>query len=74
MLPIVNGLEAEFAGAAAVVRLNADDPGVAALREQYGVRGHPTFIVIDRQNRILERFVGPQESAKLRSALATAVD
>lgn len=70
MLPIVNGLESEFEGQVAVVRLNASDAAVVRLQEQYGGRGHPFFVVIDGESQITERFFGPQPAEVLREAMA----
>jgi thioredoxin-like negative regulator of GroEL len=69
MTPIVDGLESEFAGQATVLQLNADDSGNARLLQQYGLRGHPSFVVLDADGRPVQTFVGPQTEAVLREAL-----
>ena len=71
MEPIVDGLEAEFAGQAAVIRLNAE--AAADLMNDYGVRGHPTFVVLDGNNVVTQRFTGPQPEEALREALVSAI-
>ncbi len=70
MTPIVNGLEAEFANRVAVVRLNAADPRVVAQQAAYGVRGHPSFVVLDDQGQPQRRFLGPQPVETLRAAMS----
>ena len=70
MTPIVNGLEAEFGNRVAFVRRNAADPRVVAQQAAYGVRGHPTFVVLDGQGEPQSRFLGPQSAETLRAALA----
>jgi thioredoxin-like negative regulator of GroEL len=69
MMPIVDGLEAEFAGQVAVVRLNVAVPANEALQQSYGLRGHPAFAVLDRNNQVVARFMGPQTAATLRQAM-----
>lgn len=73
MTPIVNGLEAEFAGKVAVIRLNAADPRVVAQQAAYNVRGHPSFVLLDAQAQPQHRFLGPQAIETLRAAMSTAL-
>ena len=68
-MPIVNGLEEEFRGRVAVTRLNAGKSDVRRLQDRYGVRGHPSFVVVDGNGNIEERFFGPQDAAVLRAAM-----
>ena len=68
-MPIVNGLEEEFAGEIEVVRLDAAGSGGAALQSYYDVRGHPSFAVLDAEGDVLARFYGPQSAETLRNAL-----
>ena len=65
----MNGLEAEFAGAVAVLQLNAAEPENLTLMEAYGVRGHPALVVVDENGRVAARFVGVIEEAVLREAV-----
>ena len=77
MSPIVDGLESDFAGRARVVQLDANEAENAKLQEQYGLRGHPTFAVLDRNGRVVQTFIGPQTEEVLRAALtavSTAAD
>ncbi|MBK9053633.1 MAG: hypothetical protein IPL78_22845 [Chloroflexi bacterium] len=74
MEPIVDGLEQEFAGQIAVLRLNADDPVNAQLMQDMGLRGHPSFAVLDTQANITARFFGPQTAATLREAIQDALE
>jgi thioredoxin-like negative regulator of GroEL len=73
MTPIVDGLESEFKGQAMVYQLNADEGENALMQQQFGLRGHPTFVVLDGNGRALQTFIGPQTTAVLREALAAAV-
>ena len=72
MTPIVNGLESDFAGRAAVLQLDANEATTAQLQQQFGMRGHPTFVVLDENGRSVQTFSGPQTEVVLYEAL-TAV-
>jgi len=68
--PIVHALADEYAGRAAVGKLNVDrNQGVA---QRYGVRGIPTLIVF-RDGREVERLVGVQDQARLAAAIEKAL-
>lgn len=73
MAPIVDGLSDEFEGRAAVLQLNASEPANEALLARYGVRGHPSFVVLDGEGQVTQRFFGPQTEEILRQALEKAV-
>jgi thioredoxin-like negative regulator of GroEL len=72
MEPIVHGLAEEFAGEIAVTRLKVDTTAVIRLQESYGGRGHPFFVLIDQEGRVMAQFFGPQSAETLREAM-TAV-
>ncbi len=69
MTPIVNGLEAEFSGEINVLRLNAAEPDNDQLMREYGLRGHPSFVVLDDTGRVAQTFFGPQTAAQFRTAI-----
>jgi thioredoxin-like negative regulator of GroEL len=70
MTPIVNGLENDFAGRAEVLHLDANEAGNASLQQQFGLRGHPTFVVLDENGQAVQTFIGPQTGTVLSEALA----
>lgn len=74
MTPIVNGLEDEFATQINVVRLNAVESEVVALQSQFGLRGHPSFAILDESGAVVERYFGPQSAETLRTALQSALE
>ena len=74
MMPIVNGLRTEFTGKASVIELNAGIPANASLQAQYGLRGHPTFAVLDNNNRVIQQFFGPQSEVILREAIVAGIE
>lgn len=69
MQPIVDGLEQEFSGQISIIRLDADDPANTQLMQDLGLRGHPSFALIDAQGQITARFFGPQSEDTLREAI-----
>lgn len=69
MTPIVDGLEAEFAGIVPVVRLDANLQENALLQQDYGVQGHPSFVTLDANNNVQQRFFGPQAEEILFQAM-----
>jgi len=73
MMPIVNGLHDEFAGRATVLQLDANEPENGRLQQDLGLRGHPTFAVLDGDGRVTQTFVGPQTEQLLREALTAVV-
>ena len=72
MTPIVNGLETEFEDELIVERLNAEAEGISDLMNEFGVRGHPSFVIVDANGRIQQTYFGPQDEAVLRAGI-TAV-
>ena len=73
MMPIVDGLAVEFEGKVSIVRLDAAQEANAMLLSQWGLRGHPSFAVIDGDGRAIERFFGPTQEATLRQAIEAVV-
>jgi thioredoxin-like negative regulator of GroEL len=73
MMPIVDGLEREFMDQAAVLQLDANEAENGRLQQQFGMRGHPSFVVLDGDGRALQTFIGPQTEEILHEALTTAV-
>lgn len=65
-MPVVDGLEQEFAGRLQVVRLNFNDvTNTRAIRALH-VQFHPTVVLIDRQGIPQEPLIGIGTDAKLR--------
>jgi hypothetical protein len=72
MMPIVDGLNVEFEGRVSVFQLDAAQSANASLQTMYGLRGHPSFVVLDREDRIIERYFGPQTVTVLRESMEAA--
>ncbi len=74
MTPIVDGLEAEFKGQVAVIRLNAEDPAVLQLMMSHALSGHPAFVVVGGEGNVTQRLPGIQTRATLQDAMAAVAD
>lgn len=74
MMPIVDGLEIEFASQITFYRFNALEDDNAALQSQLGLRGHPAMAILDRDGEIVTSFVGPQSTDALRQALTAVLN
>lgn len=67
--PKVDALEATLTGQAAVVRLNVADEVGRALASRWGVRGVPTFFVVDGAGAIVYARAGAPEVTEIESAV-----
>lgn len=66
MQPIVNGLEREFSEQLAFEPRDANtEDGKAAMRA-YGLRAHPSYVIVAPDGQILWQFTGPLNAAALR--------
>lgn len=68
-MPIVDGLETQYAGQIAFQRINANEGDGPAIMRAYQVQGHPTILIVDRQGREVKRFIGPQSSEQIAEGL-----
>ncbi len=69
MMPIVDGLGEEFQGQMSVFQLDTGQQRNAELQNQWGLRGHPSFAILDDNSRVVQRFFGPQTESALRQAM-----
>jgi hypothetical protein len=56
--PSVDGLERDTQGRLNVVRVDLDSPSAQLVMARYGVRGTPTYILVDGEGREVWRQVG----------------
>ena len=66
--PIVDGLQADYKDRVAFLRLDAAQDGREAFIA-YGLRGHPSFVIIDNAGEVLWKSVGDQSRAPLETAV-----
>jgi len=67
--PVVDGLERELGDRAQVLRLNATDDVGGKLAMRYGVRGVPTFVLLNGMGEVVLRQVGMPNRAKIVAAV-----
>jgi thioredoxin-like negative regulator of GroEL len=68
MRPMVHGLEAEYWGQIDFVYLDIDDSGNDGVKEQYEFISQPTFILIDADGAVIERWFGYVSEEEFRQA------
>jgi thiol:disulfide interchange protein len=71
MLPVVRELEAEYAERAGVLVLDYYAADTRPLLSEYGVRGHPSFLVLGRDgspSRVLQGVVPKETFVELLDA------
>lgn len=70
MTPVLDDLAREYAGKAAIAKINVDqEPGLA---EQFGVSSIPTLLVIKSGGEV-QRFIGVTAKTELAKALDAAL-
>lgn len=67
-MPIVNGLEAEFSDQLSIYYLDAAQQENAHLMQQYGLRGHPSFVFLEANGDVSQTFFGPQSDEVMHAA------
>ena len=72
MEPIVNGLEEEFSAQIVFERHNAITSEAKAVMTAFGLRGHPSYVIVTPDGDRLWSFAGFIEEESLRSQLVQA--
>jgi thioredoxin-related protein len=67
--PVVDRLERELQGQAQVLRLNVMDDVGGALAMRYGVRGVPTFVLLDGAGKVALTQAGMLSRAEITAAV-----
>ena len=65
----MDGLERELEGQAQVLRLNAMDAVGGKLAMRYGVRGVPTFVLLNGAGEVVLKQVGMPERVEITAAV-----
>ncbi|HMN28171.1 MAG TPA: hypothetical protein PKE45_08455 [Caldilineaceae bacterium] len=66
MQPIVNGLETEFTGQLAFERRDANTEPGKAVMAAYGLRAHPSYVIVAPDGTALWSFTGQLQADALR--------
>lgn len=74
MKPIVNELESEYGTQIEFVPVNIDDPNSAQLKQQYGFRYQPHFLLVDANGEVIEEWLGYTDAAFFEQTFATVLE
>lgn len=69
MQPIVHGLETEFIGQITFERHDANTETGKAVMDAYGLRAHPSFVIVAPVGAALWSYTGQLQVATLREQL-----
>ncbi len=70
--PQVDQLEADLVGQAGVLRLNVTQSVGREIAQRWGVRGVPTFFVVDRVGQIVYARAGAPQVEEIKAAVASS--
>lgn len=73
MEPIVNGLEMEYEDTIIFEQVDANSPSGRAAMNQYEVRGHPSYVILDQMGNMVWQYTGQTDSAFLSNQLQTSL-
>lgn len=74
MKPIVHELESEYGTQIEFVFVNIDDPESAALKQEYGFRYQPHFLLVDAEGEVIEEWLGYTDAAFFEQTFATVLE
>jgi thioredoxin-related protein len=72
--PVVDGLAQTLEGQAQVLRLSVTDDVGGELAMRYGVRGVPTFVLLDGAGEVVLKQVGMPDRAGIEAAVARLLE
>jgi len=72
--PKVDALERDLEGQAEVLRLNVKEDVGRALAGRWGIRGVPTFVVLDGAGEVAYAGAGAPDVEAIKAAVTAAVD
>jgi thioredoxin-related protein len=67
MSPVVDGLAQDYGDRVAFQRLNAQQEGEKLFR-QYGLRGHPAYVILDGKGQAVWQKIGEVSRQELEDA------
>lgn len=74
MEPVVNGLEAELGAQVEFRRIDANGADGSAIFQSFGLRGHPSYVLLNPQSEILWQGLGEQTFESIQSEIWEAID
>ena len=58
MNPVVNGLRQEYDGQVTFKLVDIDQPESKELKQKYGFRGQPYFVLLDGSDNAVKKWIG----------------
>ena len=74
MEPIVNGLEAEFGDQIEFLTVDANSPDGQVAFRAYRLQGHPAYVMLDMEGKVLWTSLGEQTAETLVRTLETVLN
>ena len=74
MKPVVHGLEEEYSDDIEFVYINIDDPESLPLKEQYGFRVQPHFLLVDANGEIVNQWLGSNAGEVFETAFDEVIN
>ena len=68
MNPVVNGLQQEYDGRVTFTLVDIDDPNSKELKQKYGFRAQPYFVLLDGDGNVVKTWFGLVPVEEFRSA------
>ena len=72
MRPVVNGLQEKYGDRVAFAGVDYYDESNRQLFRKYEVLGHPTFVILDPNGKVVEQLTGFVEAEELEAAVRKA--
>ena len=73
MTPVVNGLETTFGEQVEIRSLDAASGQGRSVFQNYGLPGHPSYVILDPQGEVLWSAFGPQSAGALEDVVEEAI-
>ena len=74
MNPVVNGLQGEYEGRVTFSLVDIDRPESDELKQKYGFRGQPFFVLLGRDREVVKTWYGLVPVDEFRAAFDALLD
>ena len=74
MAPVVHGLESQYAGQIGFAFLDIDDPANDALKQQFGFRYQPMFVLVDGTGSPVKTWAGSVPAADFEAEFTKLIN
>lgn len=69
MRPVVNGLRQQYGNQLKFADLDFNDNRNQSLKDRFRVVGHPSFVLVDGQGKLVKRWLGIVAASELEKEL-----